>query len=664
MHAPVRGRITVNPRGFGFLTVDAQPLDGGGPGRPAARPAELTAFIAPPDLNPFLDGDIVSAGIAEPEPGRYTATALALLERPRTELFGTVTLHGRKPHLRVDRLVANTDWPFRAGAAADLAEGTPVVAAIAGHEVMPVRVLAAGADLGLERCVARHGVRSIFPPAVLEAARVSSSTTLAALAGAPTPGEADRYAWPAPIGPRRDLRAVPTVTIDAASTTDIDDALAVIPAGPDGALRVLVSIADVDAFVPEGSPLDLEARERGTSVYLAGRVVPMLPDAISSQAGSLIEGADRLALTTELRVDPEGRITSVDLYESVIRSRARLTYDAVAEFLSTGRSAAVPDAVAPALRWLRTAAARLSAVRAARGGVELDREEAYVTINAETREPTMVAPRADGAAHRLVERLMVAANEAVAAWLAARGLPGIFRVHDEPTEERVRTLERFAHNFGLEAAFGPRLTPLGLEAFEAQFRDAAIAPAIRTVLGEALGPARYTAAPGAHFGLGAPLYLHFTSPIRRYADLAVHRVVKSYLRGERGQRVGDDAHELLSQHLNRRSRGAAKAEAERHRMLIARLFASRVGEVIEGNIVGIKPFGLIVQMSGTGATGTVATDALPGGPYRLDPAGHALVAGVRRYQVGDWVRATIAAANEELGRVDLALAGEAVAPPG
>jgi ribonuclease R len=383
----------------------------------------------------------------------------------------------------------------------------------------------------------------------------------------------------------------------------------------------------------------------------------MLPDAVSSEAASLLEGADRLALTAELRIDPEGVITSVDLYESVIRSRARLTYDAVAEFLSEGASAAVPEAVAPTLRWLRTAASRLSAIRAARGGVELDREEAYVTLDAETREPTAVAPRADGAAHRVVERLMVAANEAVAAWLVARGLPGVFRVHDEPTEERVRTLERFVHNFGLEAGFGPRLSPLGLEAFEAQFRDAAIAPAIRTVLGEALGPARYTAAHGSHFGLGAPLYLHFTSPIRRYADLTVHRVVKRYLRGERGQRAGDEAFELLSQHLNRQARGAAKAEAERHRMLIARLFASRVGEVVEGNIVGIKPFGLIVQMAGTGATGTIATDALPGGPYRVDPAGHALAAEGQRYQIGDRVRATIAAANEELGRVELAPAG-------
>lgn len=646
MSAPVRGRISVNPRGFGFLRVEETAS-----GAPAG---ELTAFVTPPDLNPFVDGDLVSAEIVEGEPGRFTATGLRLVERRRAEVFGTLTVRGGRPHLRVDRLVANTDWPFRPGSVEGVAEGTPVVARIEGAELVPERVLASDADLGLERCITRHGIPAVFPPAAAEEARARAAAVLSALGdGAPA------ASWPHSLGPRRDLRAIPTVTIDAASTRDIDDALAVIPAGPDGALRVLVSIADVDALVPEGSALDLEARERGTSVYLAGRVVPMLPEEISSHAGSLIQGADRLALTVELRVDPEGAVTSVDLYESVIRSTARLTYDASAELLATGRSAGVPAEVQGTLRWLRTAAARLSAVRAARGGVEIDREEAYIALDAGTREPTAITARPDTEAHRLVERLMVAANEAVAGWLVARGLPGVFRVHDEPTEDRVQDLGRFAHNFGFEAGFGRRLSLRGLSAFEAQFRGSAVAPAIRTVLGKALGPARYTGDPGLHFGLGAPLYLHFTSPIRRYADLAVHRVVKRYLRGERGQLAGDLALAALSGHLDGRARRASKAEAERHRMLVARYFAGRVGQAVEGNVVAIKPFGLIVQIAGTGATGSIALDMLPGGPYRVDLGVQALIGEERRYSIGDPVRAVIASTSEELGRVDLVLAGGA-----
>ena len=634
MAAPVRGRILVNPRGFGFL----RPED----------PEAPSAFITPPDLNPFLDGDLVSATLTEGEPGRFTASSLALIERSRGELFGTITVRGGRPHLRADRDVANTDWPFRQGAAEGIAEGTAVVARVEGRELAVERVVSEGADLGLERCIARHGLRAVFPPEVIQAAGASAAKVLSTLDAGAASG-----AWPAEIGPRRDLRALPTVTIDAASTTDIDDALAVLPAGPDGALRVLVSIADVDQLVPEGSPLDEEARARGTSVYLAGRVVPMLPEAISSNAGSLIQGVDRLALTAELRIDPEGLVTSVDLYESVIRSTARLTYDAVAELLSTGQSTAVPAEVAPTLRWLRTAAARLSAVRAARGGVELHREEAYIALDEQTRAPTAITPRPETEAHRLVERLMVAANEAVAGWLVARGLPGVFRVHDEPEPERVQALAQFAHNFGFEAGFGPRLSLRGLAAFEAQFRGAAVAPAIRTVLGKALGPARYTSSPSMHFGLGAPLYLHFTSPIRRYADLAVHRVVKRYLRGERSLSAGDQVIAQLGDHLVACSYRAAKAEAERHRMLVARYFGARLGQLVQGNVVAVKPFGLVVQMAGAGATGTIALDALPGGPYRVDLAHHALVGPERRYSIGDPVRAVIASASEDLGRVEL-----------
>ena len=195
---------------------------------------------------PFLDGDRVSALVTVAEGGRASASALALVERRRAELFGSVTTRGRRRFLKVDRVVANTDWPFVEGSAEGLEDGAFVVAAIRGGEVAPLRACAAGADLGLERCVVRHGIRSAFPAAVIDAARANASPKLGGKG-------------------RRDLRDVPTVTIDAASTTDIDDALSVIPAGPDGALRVLVSIADVDAFVPEGSPIDEEARLRGTS---------------------------------------------------------------------------------------------------------------------------------------------------------------------------------------------------------------------------------------------------------------------------------------------------------------------------------------------------------------------------------------------------------------
>ncbi|HVY48340.1 MAG TPA: RNB domain-containing ribonuclease, partial [Minicystis sp.] len=321
MTTEVRGRVAVNPRGFGFLKF-------------ATEHGETTAFIAPPDLNPLLDGDVVRAEITTDASGRTSATHLGLVERARSELFGQVVMRTRGPHLRVDRLVSNTDWPFAEGSTQGLAEGAYVVAELRGGALVPRRVVPPNADLGVERVIVRHGIRSIFSDAQLAAARAAAS--------APRGGH------------RRDLRELPTVTLDAASTLDLDDALAVLPAGSDGALRALVSIADVDAFVVEGSPLDVEARLRGTSVYLAGRVLPMLPEVLSTQAISLNEGQDRPALTCELRIDPEGEVRAVDLYASTIRSHARLTYDAVALFFE-GDAGAVPEAVRPTLRWLRTA---------------------------------------------------------------------------------------------------------------------------------------------------------------------------------------------------------------------------------------------------------------------------------------------------------------------
>ncbi|HVY47888.1 MAG TPA: RNB domain-containing ribonuclease, partial [Minicystis sp.] len=303
--------------------------------------------------------------------------------------------------------------------------------------------------------------------------------------------------------------------------------------------------------------------------------------------------------------------------------------------------------------WLRTAAARLGAVRAARGGVSLAREEASVSLDPLTHEPTGVEPRTENEAHRLVERLMVAANEAVARWLVDRGLPGLFRVHERPTPDRVAQLASFAHNFGIEAGFGPELTPKGLAAFEAQYKGTAIEPAMRSVLGRLLGAARYTVHPSPHFGLAAPLYLHFTSPIRRYADLQVHRVVKRYLAGDRAMTAGEPAVEELGERVNRAAAAAAKAETERHRMLVARLFASRVGEVVLGHVVSVQPFGLVVQIEGTGATGTVALDALGEGPHAVDLAAQEVRSPARTWAVGEPFQAKIAATNEDLGRVDL-----------
>jgi ribonuclease R len=621
-----RGTVSVHPRGFGFFTEEN-----------TTPPA--SSFVIPPELNAFLADDVVEAVVTVGEDGRTNASALKLLERPRTELFGTVVIHRGAAHLKVDREVANTDWPLvHAGPAP--AAGAHVLARVDGTKAVLVDVLETPDAQTLAQVIARHGIATVVAPAALaeaERARAIAHT----------------------VDGRRDLREVPTVTIDAASTRDIDDAISVLPADEDGAVRLMVSIADVSAFVPAGSPLDRDARARATSVYLAGRVIPMLPDGLSSEWISLLPGVDRMCLTAELRIDPEGTVVAVDVYESLIRSWARLTYDEVADFLDHGDVSPALEPVCEAAPWWRTVSARLHLARTRRGGVEVARDETFVVLDAVTGLATGIEAHQPTSAHVLIERCMVAANEAVARWLAERGVPGVYRVHDVPGPDAVRELSAVAERFGYASGFGPTLSPLALAAFDHQISSSPSEPAIRGVLLRSLGPARYTVFPSVHFGLGATLYLHFTSPIRRYADLAVHRLVKAYLRGERAWSLRDPELESLARHINLRARLAARAETDRHRMLVAGYMTRHVGEHFSARVVKVRPFGVVAQIDTTLVEGTLAFDALPDGPYTVDPTGSSARSATRRYAVGDPVRVTVVRTDPSLGRIELALAPKA-----
>ncbi|MDB4929866.1 MAG: 3-5 exoribonuclease, VacB/RNase family [Myxococcaceae bacterium] len=618
-----RGTVSVHPRGFGFFTEEN-------------TEAPASSFVIPPELNAFLADDLVEALITVGEDGRTNASALKLIERPRTELYGTVIVHRGVAHLKVDREVANTDWPLvHAGPAP--AAGAHVLARIDGAKAVLVDVPETPDAQTLAQVIARHGIATVVGPAAL--------------------AEAERARGIAhTVNGRRDLREVPTVTIDAASTRDIDDAISVLPADEDGAVRLMVSIADVSAFVPPGSPLDLDARARATSVYLAGRVIPMLPDGLSSEWISLLPGVDRMCLTAELRIDPEGAVVAVDVYESLIRSWARLTYDEVAEFLDHGDVSPALEAVYEAAPWWRTVSARLHMARTRRGGVEVARDETFVVLDAVTGLATGIEAHQPTSAHVLIERCMVAANEAVARWLAERGVPGVFRVHDVPGPDAVRELSAVAERFGYASGFGHTLSPLALAAFDHQISASPSEPAIRGVLLRSLGPARYTVFPSSHFGLGASLYLHFTSPIRRYADLAVHRLVKSYLHGTRAWSLRDPELESLARHINLRARLAARAETDRHRMLVAGYMTRHVGEHFSARVVKVRPFGVVAQIDTTLVEGTLAFDVLPDGPYTVEPSGGAARSATRRYAVGDAVRVTVVRTDPSLGRIELALA--------
>lgn len=622
---PVTGRIDVHPRGFGFLVVQPPPSG-----------EVLSAFIPPPELATFLADDIVSATVSQGQDGRWTASGLSLQQRPREQVYGEVVLRKGALFLRIDREVASSDWPLEAAGTAVQA-GDAVVARIEEGKTVLLHRLEPGVDRSVARIIARHDLRRDFPPEVVEEARAVRTV-------------------PHALGARRDVRALPTVTVDAPSTRDIDDAITVLPAGEDGALRLLVSIADVAEFVTEGSALDRAARERGTSVYLAGHVLPMLPEELSAHWLSLVPGEDRRCLTVELRIDAEGRVTAADVSESLIRSWARLNYDEVAAYLDKGLVSAAMEPVREAMPWFRAASARLAVARAGRGGMEMAREEARFTFDADTGQVSGIENTPPTTAHQLIERFMVAANEAIATWMEDRGLPAVFRVQDEPDRQRVADLAAFAHHSGFAAGFGGRLTPLALGAFDRQISGGAAEPALRSVLRRSLGSARYTVVPSGHFGLGARRYLHFTSPIRRYADLAVHRILKKYLHGHRDFLHQDPAVEQLAVRLNARAKAASRAEQDRHRVLEARLMAGHVGQRYPARITRVKPFGLLIQLDGMLVEGVVPVDALGDGPFRPDARETSLVGPQRTFTIGMPLVAQVVSTDEGLGRIEFALA--------
>lgn len=611
----VEGTISLHPRGFGFLNY-------AGPEGPES------AFIAPPDLNGFLLDDRARAQVVTAADGRHSVRELTLVQRKRRQLYGQVVTRKGQLFLQTDREVSNTDWPLSGSA-----ENRECwLCRIDGQQAVPSRRVEPGEE-PLARLIARFDLLEQFSPE--------------ALAQAEAVAEKEQV-----LGHRRDLRHLQTVTIDAPSTRDIDDAISIIPAGVDGVLHLLVSIADPAEAIPEDSPLDRESRARATSTYLTGHVLPMLPDVLSSQALSLHPDEDRHALTAEIRIDSEGQVVSVDLYESLIRSTARLSYDEVADWMEQGTLNPELDKVLEILPWLRTASARLEVYRQRRGGLRLESEVAEVNLD-EQGVVEGTTPSRTTVAHQMIERFMVCANEAVARWMVERGLPGAFRVHPLPSPEQVETLAECAYNFGYEAGFARQLSPGALAAFDAQISGAPAEPAIRSVLRGILGRAHYTVEPGLHLGLAAPLYLHFTSPLRRYADLFVHRLIKGYLKGDRHFEVGDPESQALCVHLNERAATSAKAESLRRRMLLAGYMERHLGEVFRVHLTRVLPFGLVCQVDSSLVEGLLPLESLPGGPWELDQVS-ARSPG-RRLTLGMPLEVELAAVDATLGRIEFRL---------
>ncbi|MDF1666666.1 MAG: RNB domain-containing ribonuclease, partial [Planctomycetota bacterium] len=310
---------------------------------------------------------------------------------------------------------------------------------------------------------------------------------------------------------------------------------------------------------------------------------------------------------------------------------------------------------AEAFKWFRAASARLSIQRRLRGGYENPHVEPKIELDEDSGEPTHIVARRQNSAHQMIERFMVAANESVARWLCDRGLETLYRVHRPPTKDRVKDLVRFARNFGLEAGVTDSLSPIGLAAVGAQVRDFPAGAAFSSVLMRCLGKAFYSPDNEGHFGLASTHYLHFTSPIRRYADMVVHRIIKHYLTGER--EGFELAMQEVADRIALREKAANNAERDHQKVVWARYMSTKIGEVYEGNITGVKSFGLFIQLNASRIQGLLPLESL--GTKRtkvhFDETSMSLKVGRRYYETGQPLRVKVASTDIERGRIEFKL---------
>jgi ribonuclease R len=457
---------------------------------------------------------------------------------------------------------------------------------------------------------------------------------------------------------RLDLRDVPLVTIDGENARDFDDAVFVEPLGTGFCLTVAVS--DVAHYVQEGSPIDVEARARGTSVYFPDRVVPMLPEELSAGICSLKAGEDRLVKAVRLEYESRGRLLGATFHDGVMRSHARLTYTRVRQAL-VDRDPEVRRELGPLLEPLERAevlARLLAARRRERGAIDFDLPEAEILLDLRGK-PEQIIRAERSIAHQLVEEFMLAANEAVARELARRRLPFPYRGHEAPAPEAVKRLAQFLSGLGvtLDQPFTSKAAQAVLEKANGRPEQRLI----HTVVLRTMRQARYVTEPAPHFGLALETYTHFTSPIRRYPDLVVHRLLDMALRG--GGRIPPDLAEIAA-HASQRERVATEAEREIVQLKKVQLMATRVGEEHDGFVADVAPFGFFVELRDLFVEGLVHVRTLEGDRYELLEAQLALRGRRTRrtFRVGDAVRVRVAGVSVERRQIDLVLAEPTAAP--
>jgi len=458
---------------------------------------------------------------------------------------------------------------------------------------------------------------------------------------------------------RIDLRDVNLLTIDGADARDFDDAVFCEPSGK--GYRLLVAIADVAHYVEKGVPLDKQAIRRGTSVYFPDRVVPMLPEILSNGLCSLKPRVDRLCLVCEMHVDVDGKVSRAKFYEAVMSSSARLTYGQVNDFLAGKSDKQIPKSVQGDVRHLHDVFKVFAKNRRKRGAIELDIPQTRINVDEHGAVISISAvPRND--AHRLIEECMIAANVQAAKFLRKHKVAGLYRVHAKPDPDRFEELRQYLLELGLKVPHPDHVQPRQLNNLMNKVKDRPDSVAISMALLRSMSHAEYTPKNIGHFGLALDAYAHFTSPIRRYPDLLVHRAIRHILCGGKAGNYGYDgrAMEQLGSVCSEHERRAEDATREVEAWLKCQYMEDKVGEQYEGVITGVTNFGVFVQLPELQIDGLVHVTSLQNDYYRFEASSQSLI-GDRsgtQYRLGDRLTIVVSRVDLESKRIDFQLAAE------
>ncbi|MBS0213460.1 MAG: ribonuclease R [Proteobacteria bacterium] len=639
----IAGSVIANPEGFGFLRPDAGGDD---------------LFLPPHEMRKVMHGDRVLGSVTGIDGrGRRTGAVVELLERRQRRITGRYVQRGGLGCVKPDDKRVLQDIIIPPGADGGARDGQLVVCELdegdgASPRAQPFgRVLVVLGDkltpsLVVEAAIHGHGIPHEFSPEVLaEAAAIPVAVDAQAAAG------------------RVDLRELPLVTIDGEDAKDFDDAVYCEP-NREG-FRLVVAIADVSAYVQPGTALDAEAQLRGTSVYFPGFVVPMLPESLSNGICSLKPEVDRLCFVCDMQIDRSGQTVHSRFYPAVMRSHARLTYTQVWNAIGDGipddaqaQACSVVGGLLPQLQRLHQLYRLLDRARARRGAIEFESSETRFVLGpgGEVVQAGMLV-RND--AHKLIEECMIAANVEAARFLHAQRIPAPYRVHERPPENKYADLLEFLSEFGLRLPPWGKVQPKDFTALIRLIRERPDAALLESVLLRSQSLAVYSTQDAGHFGLALEAYAHFTSPIRRYPDLLVHRAIKHALAGGNADDFTYTPHamEQLALTNSEQSRRADEASREVDERYRAAWMEQHVGSQFDGVVSGVASFGLFVELDDSKVNGLIHVTQLPHDYYHFDPLRKTLTGSRRQveYRLGDRVRVLVLRASVEDRRIDFRL---------